>query len=187
MAYFIDVEPWLSVSTGCTFPASWVNTTRTHDRPNGTDATQPRPNDKEVAQQRSNTEYIGDYENLAYGNFTVYVRGDSLRYKFGLLLRGSLDASETRDKFYMSIEHPLEYVMNLFPPNSIPVCFNESGRSDGKVDEVKVPFMEFAFPPVFKKGGEGKEDTGTNGAIPACKACLTATLLAVIATAVSLL
>ena len=201
---FIDVEPWLNVSTGCTFPAPWINSTRVHERtngtyttqqppngtettqqqPSGTEGVQQRPSDTEGVQQRPINEYVGDYEHLAFGNFTVYVRDDSLRYKFGLLLRGSLNAGETRDTFYMTTDYPFEYTMHMFPQFSrgFPVWFTKSARSDGKVDQVKVPFMEFTLPPVFEKGRNGVIGTGVNTAIPGNKASLTATSLAVIIT-----
>ena len=165
----------MNVSTACSFPLPWLQIpTGGQKGANGTATTQQRPN----------TDYVGVYEHWGFGNFTVYVKDDSLRYKFGLLMRGLLKPSETRDTFYMTLDHPFTR-QNFNPtyPRGFPVNFTESDRSDGHVDEVKVPFLEFAFPPVFKKGWEGKEDTGTNGAIPACKACLTAALLAVITTA----
>ena len=184
--FFTDVEPWLNVSTGCTFPAPWANSSDLYELPAGTNTT----NDTGIGEQRPITEYVGDYEHLAFGNFTVYVRDDSLRYKFGLLLRGSLNASETRDKFIMHIEYPFDYNIYSYPnySNGFPVYFNESGRSDGTVDEVKVSFIELSVSPVvFKKGVESNGSQNTNGATRAYMASLPAMSLFVIITALVLL
>ena len=181
-----DVEPWLTVATGCTFPLPWANATQTPKPPSSTEtnATEPEQQTQSstnIAQQRPLTDYVGSYEHLAFGNFTVYVKDDSLRYKFGVTLHGPLEASETRDKFLMKLEHPYVYLTYIFPNGrqGFPVYFSESGRNAGKVDEIKVPFMEPSVaPPMFKQ--YRSTTTPGTGSVSMCKASLTAMSLAVL-------
>ena len=181
-----DVEPWLTVATGCTFPLPWANATQTPKPPSSTEtnATEPEQQTQSstnIAQQRPLTDYVGSYEHLAFGNFTVFVKDDSLRYKFGLMLHGPLEASETRDTFFMTLDHPYAFRMYASPRTlrRIPLYFSESGRNAGRVDEVKVPFMDSSISPVFKICYQNTEH-GT-GAVSMTKTNFTAiSLVAVI-------
>ena len=141
-------------TTACSFPAPWANATEPTPPKNGTDTVEQRPD----------IDYVGVYEHLAFGDFTVYLEGDSLRYKFGRLMRGTLNASETKDTLYMNLDHPLEPEIFVYKYlRGFPVMFSESGGSNGKIDEVKVPFLEYNMYPVFKKSRSKKGKT--NGAI----------------------
>ena len=177
------MEPWLNVSTGCTFPAPWVNSSRVHERRNVTETTEQRPSGIDPAQERPNTQYIADYEHLAFGNFTVYLHNGSLRYIFGLLLRGQLNPSETVDKFYMSLDQPLTYRTVFYPqyPLGFPVYFVRRGGMSAEVDAVKVPYMEFSLPPVFTK-----VRTSSNGGLRASSESLHLFVLVILLTAFSL-
>ena len=136
------MDPWLNVSTGCSFPDPWGNSSQVRDRQEYTTPTQQRPS----------LQYVGIYEHLAFGNFTVYLSNDSLHYNFGILLHGRLNPSETRDKFFMTLDQPLAYRSNGYP-HGFPVYFTNSGGSGGDVDAVAVPYFESRLPPVFKKAG----------------------------------
>ena len=108
----------------------------------------------------------------------MYLKDDSLRYKFGLLMRGPLKPSETRDTFYTTLDHPFT-AENYNPayPRGFPVMFAESDGSGGKVDdEVKVPYLEQALFPVFKKARE----RSSNDAVETFKATSLAVSLATV-------
>ena len=138
-----------------------------------------------TAAQRPLTEYVGDYGHCGFGNFSVYLEDDSLRYKFGLLMRGPLKASEKRDTFYMTLDSPLTKE-NYDPayPRGFPVMFAESDGSDGKIDQVKVPFLEPVLVPVFKKCMKTQMKAPSAGG-PAHKASVLAMWLVVVITALS--
>ena len=142
---YTEVDPWLNVSTGCSFPAPWVNSSRVRERQADTKPTQQRPS----------IHYVGVYEHLAFGNFTVYLSNDFLHYTFGILLHGRLNPSETRDKLFMTLDQPLAYRMNGYPeyPHGFPVYFTNSRGSGSDVDAVTVPYLESRLPPVFEKAG----------------------------------
>ena len=140
-------------TTACSYPAPWANATEPEPPKNGTDTVEQRPD----------TAYVGVYEHPAFGDFTVYLEGDFLRYKFGLLMRGTLNASETKDTLYMNLDHPLEPEIFVYGYlRGFPVMFSESDGSNGKIDEVKVPLLEDAMYPVFKKSRS--KEVKTNGA-----------------------
>ena len=147
-----DVKPWLDETTACSYPAPWANATVPTPPKNGTDTVEQRP-DKD---------FVGVYEHAAFGDFTVYLEGDSLRYKFGRLMHGTLNASETKDTLYMNLDYPLEPEIFVYGYlRGFPVMFYESDGSNGKIDEVKVPFLENDMYPVFKKSRD--QEVKTNG------------------------
>ena len=82
-------------------------------------------------------------------------------------MRGPLKASEKRDTFYMTLDAPLT-AENYNPayPRGFPVMFAQSDGSNGKICEVKVPFLEPALVPVFKKARK----RSLNGAVETFKA-----------------
>ena len=168
---FADVDPWLNVSTGCSFPAPWVKSSQVRDRQEYTTPSQQRPS----------LQYVGVYEQLAFGNFTVYLSNDSLHYNFGILLRGRLNPSETRDKFFMTLDQPLAYRMNGYSeyPHGFPVYFKNSGGSGGDVDAVAVPYFESRLPPVFKKAA-----IHPNSGLRKCSDSLLLLLMVTLSTAV---
>ena len=165
---FADVDPWLNVSTGCSFPAPWVKSSQVRDRQEYTTPTQQRPS----------LEYVGVYEHMAFGNFTVYLNNDSLRYEFGLLLHGRLNPSDTTDKFFMTLDQPLAYRGNGYP-HGFPVYFTQSGGSGGDVDAVAVPYLESRLPPVFKKAA-----IHPNAGLRKCSDSLLLLLMVTLSTAV---
>ena len=142
---YTEVDPWLNVSTGCSFSDPWVNSSRVRDR----------QADAKPTQQRPLLHYVGVYDHLAFGNFTVYLSNDFLHYKFGLLLHGRLNPSETRDIIFMTLDQPLAYRMNGYPeyPHGFPVYFTNSRGSGSDVDAVAVSYLQSRLPPVFKKAG----------------------------------
>ena len=168
------MEPWLDVTTACTFPAPWVNATARQKPPGIV---------KDPVDQRPLTEYVGDYGHCGFGNFSVYLEDDSLRYTFGLLLRGPLKPSEKRDTFYMTLDHPLT-AENYNPvyPRGFPVSFSESDGSGGNVDKVQVTYLEATLPPVFMKARK----ISSSGAVETFKATSLVASLTVIVIAFSL-
>ncbi len=143
------------------------------------------PSSMGTAAQRPLTEYVGDYCHWGFGNFSVYLKDDSLRYKFGLLMRGPLKASEKRDTFYMTLDAPLT-AENYNPayPRGFPVMFAESDGSGGKICEVKVPFLEPGLVPVFKRGMKTQMMSPSAGC-PTNKASVLAMWLMVVIIALS--
>ena len=138
-----------------------------------------------TAAQRPLADYVGDYSHCGFGNFSVYLQGDSLRYKFGLLMRGPLKASEKRDTFYMTFDSPLtKENYNPAYPRGFPVTFAESDGSDGKIDEVKVPYLEPVLVPVFQKCTKSQMMPPSAGG-PTHKASVLAMWLVVVITAFS--
>ena len=142
--------PWLNTTTACSFPRPWLHPATSSRWPARRYEHDETP---KSASKRPASEYTGVYSHPAFGNFSVYVTASgALAYSYGTLLRGRLDPAETSDKFYMSLDPPLDYRMVFYPlyPNGFPVYFG-APRGAGRRQTIKVPYLEFSLPPTFRR------------------------------------
>ncbi|XP_070532204.1 uncharacterized protein [Ptychodera flava] len=143
------LEPWLNSSTGCTYPNPWQSTPRTH--PSHSPMTDPSN-----PPLRPLTDYVGEFGHFAFGNFSITFDAEAqvLRYEFGKLLRGTLSPHPTSSTtLFMRIEGPIsyrEYSRSDTYPHGWPVDFTEDENNN--IVTVKVPYLEYDYPPVFTKG-----------------------------------
>ncbi len=77
MDVMLGEEPWLDLTTACTFPAPWVQLHAQHNNNNINTSTGPdvtmKPKSTTPNQLQFNIEqYVGKFGNFAYGNLSLY-------------------------------------------------------------------------------------------------------------------
>ncbi|XP_050400127.2 uncharacterized protein LOC126817312 [Patella vulgata] len=132
-------EPWLNVSTICSFPLPWLNDTESVDKVY-----------KFIRPSLELSAYEGEYENKLYGNLVVYVNAsrNQLEIVYGItrfsLKRFSVNSNKT-EYFYgdgMGI---------IYQKDVSPFVFNLE-LQDGKIQSVTAEgFYGAKSPPIFTR------------------------------------
>ncbi|XP_070206335.1 uncharacterized protein [Littorina saxatilis] len=176
----LDVQPWLNVSTLCSFPAPWHN--ETSDRPT------PPYSDKRPLRYNVSA-YVGSYENPAYGRVEVREwedsedgsddgREDSAHFTifFGF---GTWDLVQLPEPSSSSPASSSSSSSTSLPSSSKPEKFFGKGRNvtawvdyspfvfhplpagSDVIVELSVPGFEKRAPPVFTRLGWATSGGGT--------------------------
>ncbi len=109
----LEEEPWLNLTTACTFPKPWVTDAMSHHEElildrldklwHPMDKTLPKhvqPN-KFHRHNPKQTQYVGTYGNFIYGNITLYENEqDTLMLKYGQLGLWELEYLGIEGKFF---------------------------------------------------------------------------------------
>ncbi|XP_046355300.2 beta-lactamase-like protein 4 [Haliotis rufescens] len=135
---------WLGTATACMYPEPWG---RAPVKEEITRA--PRPAVNQDPDFINKTEYVGKYFHKAFGKFEIIIKNETLRFTFGLLLRGTLQPSTSRDVMYQQPEAPYNHLPRDVVHFGKPLYFLR--HHNGSVAALKVPFLEPSIPPVFVK------------------------------------
>ncbi len=157
MDVMLGEEPWLNLTTACTFPAPWYdkynNNINTSPRPDvtmkpksnntstGSDGTM-KPKSTIPNKLQSNIEhYIGEFGNFAYGNLSVY---ESEQCMLMLAYGHGIWCLE-----YIGLNTFTGHGVDTFWPMAIPeVVFKISANDDNILDKVLLNF-DYGDRPLF--------------------------------------
>ncbi|KAK3590928.1 hypothetical protein CHS0354_032647 [Potamilus streckersoni] len=134
---YLNEEPWLNVSTICTFPEPW------HEKKPSTKRT---PIDKNIQPIRANDSYVGVYNNKAYGDIKIHISKDNqlmATYGYANFL---LFAKTTSDVFYAEGTGLLKNVKDF-----TIFRFVEKSNSSSLMNTLEIPSFESQDPPVFTR------------------------------------
>ena len=142
MDTLLSYEPWINITTACTFPEPWGPPPRAKMYPGFFSDVFKR---RRVTPDLPLSEYAGRFGNFGYGNITV--------------VHNSTD--ETLDMFYGELgwwhlyckrgdDFAAEGLGDVWPRELRSVHFRSSKGSQDSIDEVVVSF-ESRLPPVFKR------------------------------------
>ncbi|KAL3887928.1 hypothetical protein ACJMK2_000313 [Sinanodonta woodiana] len=133
---YLHEEPWLNVSTICSFPEPWF------EKKNSTPKTAI---DKNIQPFRANDSYVGVYSNEAYGDIKIHIGENNklmATYGYASFL---LFAKETKDDFYAEGTGLFTALMDFTTFRFV------SNNSSDIINTLEIPSFESQYPPVFTR------------------------------------
>lgn len=135
---YLGETPWLNATTICSFPSPWFPPKRNRTKPNISRNLQP---------QRTLDEYLGVYENPAYGKIEMFIldepdANNKLIAEFGYVDL-ILYPKKTKDEFFFETDGIAAKLINFGT-----VQFKEE---KGIITKMRIPTFEPKDPPIFKR------------------------------------
>ncbi|KAL3887929.1 hypothetical protein ACJMK2_000314 [Sinanodonta woodiana] len=134
---YLHEEPWLNVSTICSFPEPWF------EKKNSTPKTTI---DKNIQPFRANESYVGVYSNEAYGDIKIYIgENNQLMATYGYA-RFLLFPKKTSDLFYAEGTGLLKDLKDF-----TTFRFSDKCNSSSLMNTLEIPSFESQDPPAFTR------------------------------------
>jgi hypothetical protein len=141
--YLADIalgeKAWLNSSIICSFPEPWYSLTSKISHPIS----------KSNKLSRSSSQYVGHYQNDAYGDLHIFQNSSTgfIDLKYGIAT-WNLYPKHSHDQFaaegYGILEHLSPYDLNS-------IVFHSGSHNSASISSVEVTSFESKDPPIFKK------------------------------------
>lgn len=135
----LEEEAWLNSSTICSFPEPWFSLI----------SKTSHPINKSNKLSRSTSQYVGHYQNEAYGDLHIFQNSSTgfIDLKYGIAT-WNLYPKSSHDQFtaegYGILQH-------LSPYNLHSIAFHQGSHSGVSIASVEVTSFEPKDPPIFNK------------------------------------
>ena len=96
---------------------------------------------------RQDDYFVGNYRHYVFGSASITMEDGSLYFQY-LALRGRLQRSKWRDKYYLLLDQHYSDVLGA-PSTGFSVYFGRTTRRDNFVDQMAVTAIDKDFPPIF--------------------------------------
>jgi hypothetical protein len=135
---YMGLNPWLNASLICSFPEPWMTSKPKRSKP---------IIDKQVMPKRKLDDYLGLYENPAYGQLEIFILDEENSTNKLIAEYGYVDLilypKSRRDEFFFETDGIAAKLINFGT-----VQFKSQ---NGFIDKLRIPSFEPKDPPIFKK------------------------------------
>lgn len=135
---YMGLNPWLNASLICSFPEPWMTSKPKRTKP---------IIDKQLMPTRKLDEYLGLYENPAYGQLEIFILDEENSTNKLIAEYGYVDLimypKSRRDEFFFETDGIAAMLINFGT-----IQFKSH---NGVIDKLRIPSFEPKDPPIFKK------------------------------------
>lgn len=135
---YMGLNPWLNASLICSFPEPWMTSKPKRSKP---------IIDKQLMPKRKLDEYLGLYENPAYGQLEIFILDEENSTNKLIAEYGYVDLimypKSRRDDFFFETDGIAAMLINFGT-----IQFKSQ---NGVIDKLRIPSFEPKDPPIFKK------------------------------------